>query len=270
MKRALVSLAAGLALAFAALPALAGPLADRGPPTGTPGNDPCATGQAVGNPCNGNPGNGKGVGAAGNGGQAGPDPVWCREFGDCTEAPGVGGGAPVLSGEGGVFITQIGEGNSALVDQSGADHKARAVLRQEGEANQAELHQSGLGGSAAELSQEGELNLLLAVQAGDGRNSLLAAQAGLGNRAEVAQNAAVGVNAAAIVQFGTDNVLSLTQSGPDNDAVLTQNGVGNAMTATQTGGGNRLTWTQDGNHLPDLGVHQTGAMAISIHQSNGS
>lgn len=267
MTRALVSLAAGLGLALAlAQPAAAAP-GDRGPPQDRPGNDPCATGQAVGNPCNGNNGNGTGVGNAPN---APPEPekIWCRDLEGCEESVGGGGGAPVLSGDGGAYISQIGEGNIARIDQSGAD-KARALIRQDGEDNFADLRQSGLGGSVAELTQAGDLNLLSAAQSGAGRNSLLAGQSGYGNHAEIAQHAASGVNAAAVVQSGDGNRLSLDQSGAGNDAVLSQNGVGNSMSASQSGG-DRLTWTQDGNHLPDLGVHQTGGMAISIHQSNGS
>jgi hypothetical protein len=267
MTRALVSLAASLGLALAALPAWAGPQ-DRGPPADRPGADPCATGQAVGNPCAGNPGNDAGVGNAPHT-PPGQDEIWCRDLEGCDESQG-GGGAPVLSGDGGAYISQIGEGNTAFVDQSAADDAARAVIRQEGEANSAEVRQSGLGGSVAELTQAGDLNLLSAGQAGAGHNSLLAGQSGYGNRANVAQHAAAGVNAAAIAQAGDGNRLSLTQSGSGNDAVLSQNGVGNAMSAAQSGSGNRLSWTQDGDHLPDLGVTQTGAMAISIHQSNGS
>lgn len=265
MPRILASLAAALAFGLTAHVAEAKPKADSGPPAQPPGNDPCATGQANGNPCGGNNGNDKGVG------NAPPKPVeiWCRDLEGCDESQGSGGGASVLSGAGGAYINQIGDGNTAVVDQSAADNKARAVIQQDGEANHAELRQSGLGGSVAEAVQQGELNFISAGQSGSGKNSLVAGQFGEGNRAEVAQYAGGGANAAAIAQSGDGNRLSLGQSGSGNNALLTQNGVGNNMSASQSGG-DRLTWTQDGNHLPDLGVSQTGGMAISIYQSNGS
>lgn len=266
MPRMLVSLAAALGLAFA-LPAWAAPKDNNGPPAQPPGNDPCATGQANGNPCGGNNGNDKGVGNAQTPAQ--PEEIWCRDLEGCDESPGAGS-ARVLSGDGGAYITQIGDGNTAVVDQSSATEKARAVVHQDGEANHAEIRQSGPGGSVAELMQAGDLNSLSADQSGSGKNSLIAGQLGAGNRALIDQYAAGGVNAAEIVQAGDGNQVSLGQSGSGNHAVLTQNGAGNTMSASQSGGGNRLSWTQDGNNLPDLGVSQTGAMAISIYQSNGS
>jgi hypothetical protein len=257
MPRILASLAAAIAFGLFAHAAEAKPK-DGGGPAQPNGVDPCATGQAVGNPCNGNNGNDKGVG---NANKDEPPPGWCGDLPGCREEEGAGE-APQGQGPGGAYIIQIGDDNTAEVDQTAADSDSHATIRQSGDSNAAVIRQAGRGGFA-ELLQSGDGHFAQADQSG--ASSLLAAQTGAGHDASVSQ---AGVNAAFIAQQGVGNEVTLVQNGDDNDAVLAQNGTGNLMSATQNGSGNKLAWTQQGDALPDLNVTQTGSMAVTITQTN--
>ncbi|HEY9217771.1 MAG TPA: hypothetical protein VIO94_06975 [Phenylobacterium sp.] len=266
MRRILTGLAAALGLALVANAADATPR-DQAGPAQPNGADPCATGQAVGNHCDGNNGNDKGVGNAGQKEEV--DLGWCANAGSGACVQGAGAGeAPEGAGPRGAYISQVGNANRAGVDQSRAAASAHATIAQSGDRNLASLRQSGQGGDFADVRQSGHDNAFVAEQAGPTRNSLLAGQLGMGNHAAVVQGSGGGVNAALIYQEGVGQDVTLIQNGADNDAVLTQRGSGNAMTLSQQGTGNKAAWTQDGDNLPNLNVSQSGSMALTIVQSN--
>ena len=75
-------------------------------------------------------------------------------------------------------------------------------------------------------------------------------------------------SAAAVLQSGNGNLLTLIQDGDDNQARLTQDGDDNTMTATQLDAGNRIEWMQDGDGLSDLQITQTGGASIQITETN--
>lgn len=237
----------GKALAAAAVVMLAGA---GGPALANdPGNgnsiDVCLSG-GTGNPCNGNNGNGKGVGNVGD-----PAPV---------EVPDRYGR--------GTLVEQTGGGNKAVVRQSAVGDQA-AAIQQIGDANQAEIEQADTGSAYAEAVQLGSGNTLRALQGGPAHNTLVARQTGDGNLLASAQYAAVQTNAAQLTQTGDFNEMSLLQSGGDNDALLTQSGDGNRMTLTQLGDANKATWSQEGSYIRDLQITQFGASTVNITQHNG-
>lgn len=168
--------------------------------------------------------------------------------------------------ERGVFIEQVGVGNRADVSQAGSNGRAQIV--QDGASNVSTLTQ-GAGVHSATIVQSGDENSVLASQDGIGETELLMAQEGSGNFADVSQaDGGLLYSAAAILQNGNGNSLSLVQNGDDNQARLTQNGDNNAMTAVQLDAGNRLEWTQDGSGLSDLQITQTGGAAMQVTQTN--
>lgn len=169
---------------------------------------------------------------------------------------------------GGVFVTQIGEGSEATIAQQNSDSFARVV--QDGNDNRVDLAQKGPAPQIARIAQDGEGNRVDADQDGIGTADLGLAQEGGANTALVLQreNDAGAQSLAAILQRGTGNAVVLVQDGSDNRASLTQIGDGNAMTATQLDSGNRLEWNQSGDGLADLRITQTGGANLQITQSN--
>lgn len=167
----------------------------------------------------------------------------------------------------GVFISQIGTTNRADVSQDDSGSFARII--QNGADNSAELSQNGAGTHRASAAQEGDGNVLLAEQAGTGDTTLLFAQEGDTNSAILLQRETSALSsAAAILQSGDNNNLTLIQDGSDNQARLTQDGNANTMTATQLNSGNRLDWKQQGDGLSDLRITQEGGSTMEITQSN--
>lgn len=175
--------------------------------------------------------------------------------------------APAFEGRG-AYISQIGSDNRAGVRQSAA--RARAEVRQTGDANTATIDQRGSGTAYASVAQLGDGNRAGVEQGGVGSNTLLLSQTGAGNAATVGQNSSASAyNGATLAQTGSDNRLSLAQNGSDNRAVLAQTGDGNAMSAVQNGAGNRLAWMQEGSGLSDLQIVQNGGQALYITQTGG-
>lgn len=167
----------------------------------------------------------------------------------------------------GVFVSQIGTTNRSTVSQENSESFIRII--QNGADNVAELNQKGSGTHQASAAQSGDGNVLAAEQAGSGATTLLFAQEGNANSAILLQRESSTLSsAAAILQSGDNNNLTLIQDGSDNQARLTQDGDANTMTATQLNAGNRLQWTQQGDGLSDLQITQDGGSNIEITQSN--
>ena len=167
----------------------------------------------------------------------------------------------------GVFVDQIGSGNSATARQVGGSSYARTVQR--GDDNRAEVAQRN-GPHYAAVAQDGDRNSADVEQSGEGRAILILSQQGINNGASVFQSeTGTSYSAAAISQTGEANSLMLVQDGEDNQARLSQDGSGNAMTATQLGASNRLEWAQNGDGLSDLAIEQTGGSTMYVLQTNG-
>ncbi|MEE4200741.1 hypothetical protein [Erythrobacter sp.] len=229
----------------------------------TPPGNPCGNGPGVGtgNPCGGNNGNNGAQGNSGNGANDDGEVVEIEEGGFRTVS------RPARN-DTGVFISQVGSGNVAGVEQQNA--ASYALVAQSGSNNTATLDQRDNGNHYAEVAQDGNDNVLTAAQVADGDTVLLFAQRGDRNTAAVVQGeAGTGYSAAEIMQDGLNNELSLIQNGSDNQARLTQSGDGNAMSATQLSSGNRLEWSQIGNDLSDLNITQGGGQTMVITQTNG-
>jgi len=234
--RTLIALTAAAAASLMAAPVLA-------ETAKTPGGAPCLKNN--GNPCNNNNGN---LGAQGN---ADHERVRIDR-----KPPPIDLAMPAVSGRG-AYISQIGDANIATVRQTAPN--AYAQVDQSGNANEADLTQSGSGTAYARTTQTGQGNFARVEQSGSGQNVLFLDQTGTGNWAWSNQNAAGAVhNGARLSQVGNDNDMLLTQDGSDNRALLTQEGDGNGMTVAQLGDGNRLAWTQQGDNLSDLQITQSG------------
>lgn len=230
-------------LIIAALALLAAPAPVLAETAKTPGGAPCLKNN--GNPCNNNNGN---LGAQGN---ADHERVRIDR-----KPPPIDLAMPAVSGRG-AYISQIGDANIATVRQTAPNAYAR--VDQSGNANEADLTQSGGGTAYARTTQTGQGNFARVEQSGSGQNVLFLDQTGTGNWAWSNQNAAGAVhNGARLSQVGNDNDMLLTQDGSDNRALLTQEGDGNGMTVAQLGDGNRLAWTQQGDNLSDLQITQSG------------
>lgn len=248
--RKLIAILAGAMLALSVAPAQADT-------NSTPPGAPCDKNN--GNPCNGNNGN---LGAQGNVNGSviivdNPPPI------DLTMPPVT---------DRGVFISQVGDSNSATAVQTAPNAYAR--IDQDGDASEVDLTQSGTGTAYAEAKQSGNGNFARVQQSGSGQNVVYAMQDGNNNWMWSNQIALGAVfNGARMSQTGNNNDMELYQEGSDNLALLTQDGNSNGMTAVQIGEGNRLQWTQDGNNLSDLQITQTGGAStggqLMITQSNG-
>lgn len=168
----------------------------------------------------------------------------------------------------GVFVSQIGSGNTSDVAQEGS--RQSAIIAQEGDDNSVSLTQADSGLHSARIAQNGDDNLMVAEQRGAGDIALEVAQSGLGNTVNAFQRNEIKAlgSAATILQQGSGNSINLIQDGSDNVANLSQTGESNAMTATQLNDGNRLSWSQNGTGLSDLQVTQNGGQAIEITQSS--
>jgi hypothetical protein len=246
--RLIATLVATALLTFAA-PALADT-------TSTPPGAPCAKNN--GNPCNGNNGN---LGRQGN--------VDRSTISD--DPPPIGIIMPPVSDRG-VFITQIGDSNTADVAQTAPNAYAHIV--QNGDSNDADVAQTGSGAAYADASQTGTGNFARLQQGGVGQNVVYVTQDGNNNWLWSNQSALGAVyNGASLTQTGNNNDMLLDQEGSDKLAELTQDGNNNGMTAVQLGDGSRLVWVQDGNNLSDLQITQTGGAAVGgqllIMQTNG-
>jgi hypothetical protein len=224
------------ALAFCASPALADT-------TSTPPGAPCSKNN--GNPCNGNNGN---LGAQGN---VGHEKVKI----DKKPPPILITMPPVT--DRGVFISQVGTGNEASVQQTAPNAYARVT--QDGDQNDADIAQTGSGTDYVDASQSGTSNFARIHQSGSGQNVAYVSQQGNDNWLWSNQNAVGAVyNGARLSQTGNRNDMQLLQDGSDNLADLSQEGDDNGMTAVQLGEGNRLAWVQQGDGLSDLQITQTG------------
>lgn len=215
----------------------------------TPPGNPCAKGN--GNPCGGNSGN---PGHQGNaGGHSGN-----------SSAPPMTIPRPTVVDRH-VYITQIGSGNRATVDQA-APH-AYASISQDGSGNQARVAQSGVAIAYADIRQLETANSIEVTQGGVTAGTMLrATQSGHANTISSSQTATTGENGAILYQQGAANRMTLTQSGGDNLADLSQTGDNNAMTASQSGSGNRLVWAQQGDGLSNLAISQSGGQSVMITQ----
>lgn len=173
--------------------------------------------------------------------------------------------APLSAQSVGVFVEQIGDGNSATLNQ--ATNQQRAEVRQDGIDNIAEVDQQGDGAHVATVGQTGNDNNADITQQGDVRSVAILAQNGNGNTANLFQNDTGTIGSiASITQNGSGNNASLVQDGSDNQALLAQNGDNNAMTAVQVGEFNRLEWAQNGSGLTDIMIVQTGGAAAVVTQ----
>lgn len=192
-----------------------------------------------------------------------PEPV---DTGVVIGAPGpMSIGRPAVRDRG-VFISQVGNGNTARVAQSAPS--AAVSAHQRGNNNHLQLSQNGYAVAYAHVAQSGNANNAALAQGGaDGGNTLYVSQGGNRNTARATQFATTGENGAMLTQTGSGNKVQLAQSGADNQAELAQSGDNNRMVAAQEGAGNRLIWTQTGNNLLPLGIHQTGNQAIQITQT---
>jgi minor curlin subunit len=234
--RKILTVAGALALMLGAAPAAADNVK-------TPGGAPCLKNN--GNPCNNNNGN---LGAQGN---ADHERVRIDK-----KPPLIDLAMPAVSGRG-AYIAQIGQAHVATIKQTAPNAYAR--VDQSGDANEADVTQSGSGTAYARSTQTGHGNFARVEQNGSGQNVVSLVQNGGGNWAWSNQNASGAIhNGARLSQTGNDNDMLLSQDGGDNRAVLTQEGDGNGMTVAQLGDGNRLAWTQQGNNLSDLQITQTG------------
>jgi minor curlin subunit len=228
------------AMAMCAAPALADT-------TSTPPGAPCSKNN--GNPCRGNNGN---LGAQGN---VGHEKVKIDK-----NPPPIDLSMPPVTDRG-VFITQVGTGNEASVQQTAPNAYARVT--QSGDENDADIAQTGSGTAYVDASQTGTANFARVQQSGSGQNVAYVTQQGNNNWLWSNQNAIGAVyNGARLSQTGNGNDMQLVQDGSDNLADLSQEGDDNGMTAVQLGEGNRLAWVQDGSNLSDLQITQTGGAAI--------
>lgn len=238
--------------AFAALTVAAPALADT---NGVPPGNPCLMNN--GNPCNDNNGN------EGHQGNVNHEKVVID-----PNPPPIDIAMPPVTDRG-VFISQIGDDNTASVIQTAPN--AYAAIVQNGNSNDADVEQSGDGTGYIAAAQTGDRNFARLQQSGAGQNVLYASQTGTGNWMWSNQ-AALGAiyNGAQLSQDGNYNDMSLDQQGSANLALLTQEGDNNAMSATQLGDGNQLTWIQQGSNLSDLQITQTGGQQLMITQTNVS
>ena len=201
-------------------------------------------------------------------------PEGCVEV-NATTACSLTGGGTLVSVEqissGGVSLSQIGDRNTAVINQSTGSGQ-RVMAMQDGTENSLTLTQAGTSNWAS-LTQTGDLHTMNVVQSGTGPAVLLATQQGVGNQLSVGQYVAGSQGlGASVSQSGVANSLSVAQSGANNQLVLSQQGDGNAMSASQAGEGRRLVWTQVGSNLPDLRISQTGggyASQMIVSQTGG-
>jgi len=238
------------ALAFCAAPALADT-------TSTPPGAPCSKNN--GNPCKGNNGN---LGAQGN--------VDHEKVKIDKKPPPIVLTMPPVTDRG-VFISQVGTGNEANVEQTAPN--AYASVTQDGDQNDADIAQTGSGTDYVDASQSGTANFARVEQSGSGQNVAYISQQGSNNWLWSDQNAVGAVyNGARLSQTGNGNDMQLTQDGSDNLADLSQEGDDNGMTAVQLGEGSRLAWVQQGDGLSDLQITQMGGAAtggqLLITQTN--
>ncbi len=181
--------------------------------------------------------------------------------------------APPSPVDNGVYITQIGESQTAEVRQSQSE--SYISVKQRGEGNFASLVQVGESAQFLVLEQDGLLNDARITQSAStgATNVGNIAQLGDQNTLMLNQFASAGeYNGAAMLQQGNSNRMQLDQNGSGNSAVLAQDGNSNIMTAVQNGDGNQLQWIQQGSGLSDLKITQDGGVsnnAISITQTNG-
>ena len=128
--------------------------------------------------------------------------------------------APLAAQSSGVFVEQIGNGNTGSADQS--NNAQSATLNQDGNGNFADIDQQNGGPHTVRVEQTGDDNDAIVLQAGDGAAGLTISQDGTENSAIVGQTDNGGVGSLAeIVQSGNSNSVSLIQDGTDNQANLT-------------------------------------------------
>lgn len=174
--------------------------------------------------------------------------------------------APENAAASGVFVEQIGSGNSTTIKQS--TRGSLASVRQEGQSNTGEIVQDAGSVQSASIEQTGDRNMAAITQGGDALNAAIITQTGNANTAALAQEGVRIGAVATIAQHGADNSALLAQAGSDNHANLAQVGDGNTMSASQIGIGNRLDWLQAGSGLSDLSVTQSGGATMQITQTN--
>jgi len=167
----------------------------------------------------------------------------------------------------GVFVEQIGSGNDAAFSQSTIEQNAEVT--QDGDENVVDVTQTGDGDHFVGIDQTGDSNIATVTQSGVAQNVAILTQTGSANTAILSQNdtGLIG-SGAGITQNGSGNLATLVQDGSGNQAILAQNGDNNTQTATQLGDGNSLEWTQNGNGLPDMAIIQTGGAAAIVTQGN--
>ncbi|MBS0234663.1 MAG: hypothetical protein JSR99_14390 [Proteobacteria bacterium] len=125
-------------------------------------------------------------------------------------------------------VTQIGSGNSSIVDQRALAQKAAA---------------DGLLGNWVNVYQNGYLN------------TSTIGQGGTGNDAQVRQQG--NNNDAAISQKGTDLGASITQDGTGHEATIQQYGAGKEFDVQQSGAPKSIDIRQYGNGTgPPIAVRQ--------------
>ncbi|MBN1982733.1 MAG: hypothetical protein JW795_14465 [Chitinivibrionales bacterium] len=157
-----------------------------------------------------------------------------------------------------ISIDQAGFGNDALIDQTGAAHRNKAVIEQVGTANHAAIIQvyqaRSDGANVAYIKQNGMNNQVDIKQSGSGNRSKTI-QNGTGNHG--VQNIAADMTSTNLLQQGNNN--SSTQVIPSsgfNHTVL-QRGHNNQVLFIETDKRSRqeATIIQEGNGMQTVIIH---------------
>lgn len=168
----------------------------------------------------------------------------------------------------GVYVDQIGEGNTATIAQRRGSLRSLARVVQNGSENVATIDQDAES-AFADVVQSGGQNEASISQSGTAHAAASVVQSGIGNQAVIRQASTFVENAALTRQIGNRNVIDLEQSGGGNTAVLSQDGDDNSMSVVQTGSNNSLTWAQSGSGLAAPTVTMDGNdRSLTILQYN--
>jgi hypothetical protein len=127
---------------------------------------------------------------------------------------------------------QTGNGNSATIQQNNLVEEGGVFLEQIGNDNTADIMQRDGGFLRADVRQHGDLNNARVDQSGT-RGEVDIVQTGMGNMARVSQVNGGITNAASITQNGTGHMADVSQIGNGFTSTISQSGSNNIASVTQ-------------------------------------
>ncbi|RPI67822.1 MAG: hypothetical protein EHM47_15275, partial [Ignavibacteriales bacterium] len=151
------------------------------------------------------------------------------------------------------FLDQLGNSNSALVEQLGIDLLNKIIINQVEAGNDGGIlrFQNGVfTGNAAQIIQTGNRNTAVVKQTGD-NNSSTVVQYGDANLYDLELSG--NDNTTEIVQFGNENSVLQRLSGDELNYVISQAGSGNEFIHVESG--------MDGRQMR---ISQSGGMRLII------